>query len=136
MKLTINTDGASRGNPGRASYGFVIKDSENNLIYEQGEYIGETTNNVAEYTAVLEAFKLVLEKFSKELPVEIYLNADSKLVAEQLSGKWKIKNSNLGTLFRKIKLIEEKIGSVTYHHVYREENKEADRLANIALDKI
>ena len=131
-KLIIFTDGASRGNPGHASYGFTISEEGGKLIFEEGRYIGIDTNNVAEYTAVLEAFKWIRENIKE--PVEIKLFADSKLVAEQLSGKWKIKNANLKLIFEKIKTIEDQFDSVTYTHVYREKNTIADSLANQALD--
>lgn len=134
MKLIIYTDGASRGNPGPASYGFTISDEGGKLFHEVGEYIGVATNNVAEYTAVLEAFKLIKEKYLEKLPIQIDLFADSKLVAEQLSGKWKIKSPKLKELLSQIKMLEMKIGSVLYTHVPREQNTEADRLANKALD--
>jgi ribonuclease HI len=135
MKLIIFTDGASRGNPGPASYGFTISDDSGKLVYEEGKYIGTTTNNVAEYTAVLEAFKYVKSHFAGK-SVEINMFADSKLVAEQLSGKWRIKNHGLIHIFQQIKVIEMELGSVTYTHVYREKNTVADGLANQALDNL
>lgn len=132
-KLIIYTDGASRGNPGHASYGFTISDEKDKLIYEEGKYIGITTNNVAEYTAVLEALRWIKENISESVEVELY--ADSKLVAEQLSGKWKIKHPNLKPLFEKIKILEMELGGVVHTHVPREKNTIADQLANLALDK-
>lgn len=134
-KLIVYTDGASRGNPGPASYGFTIADEDGKLLHEEGEYIGRVTNNVAEYTAVLEAFRLVKEKYGPFLPVQIDLFADSKLLAEQLSGRYKIKHPNLKPLFDQIKIIEMELGSVFYTHVPREKNTLADKLANQALDK-
>ena len=133
-KLIIYTDGASRGNPGPASYGFTISDETGKLLHEEGEYIGKTTNNVAEYTAVIEALELVKEKYSSHLPLEIELFADSKLLAEQLSGRYKIKHPNLKPLFDRIKLLEMELGAILYTHVPRGKNTEADRLANKALD--
>jgi ribonuclease HI len=135
MKLIIFTDGASRGNPGPASYGFTISDDSGKLVYEEGKYIGTTTNNVAEYTAVLEAFKYVKSNFAGK-SVEINMFADSKLVAEQLAGKWRIKNPGLIHIFQQIKVIEMELVSVTYTHVYREKNTVADGLANQALDNL
>lgn len=132
-KLIVYTDGASRGNPGHASYGFTISDETRKLIYEEGKYIGITTNNVAEYTAVLEALRWIKENISESVEVELY--ADSKLVAEQLSGKWKIKHPNLKPLFEKIKILEIELGGVVHTHVPREKNTIADQLANLALDK-
>lgn len=133
MKLIIYTDGASRGNPGQASYGFTISDENGNLLYEDGRYIGIATNNVAEYTAVYEALKYAKEKYSSGKPaVEVY--ADSKLVAEQLSGRFKIKSPHLKPLIEKIKILAVDLGGVIFTHVPRVQNFEADRLANQALD--
>lgn len=132
MKLIIYTDGASRGNPGHASYGFTVSDENGKLLYEEGRYIGIATNNVAEYTAVFEALKAVSEKFPGPCEVEVF--ADSKLVAEQLSGTYKIKSPHLKPIIEKIKILAMELGSVFFIHVPREKNTEADRLANQALD--
>ena len=134
MKLIIYTDGASRGNPGPAAYGFTISDGDGKLLHEEGKYIGKTTNNVAEYTAVLEALKHVKEKFAKEKPLRIELSADSKLVAEQLSGNYKVKAKHLKPIIEQIKILATKLGSVTYSHILRYQNTIADKLANQALD--
>jgi ribonuclease HI len=134
LKLTIYTDGASRGNPGPASYGFTISDENKKLLVEEGEYIGETTNNVAEYTAVLKSFQKVVEKFGSN--VQISLLADSKLVAEQLSGRYKIKSPHLIPIVESIKVIAAGFDKVTYTHIPREQNTLADKLANKALDAL
>lgn len=133
MKVIIYTDGASRGNPGQASYGFTISDEKGKLLYEEGRYIGITTNNVAEYTGVLEALKFVKEKYGKQ-PLNLELYADSKLVIEQLSGRFKIKSAHLIPIIEKIKILALELGGIIYTHVAREKNTEADRLANFALD--
>lgn len=132
MKLVIYTDGASRGNPGPASYGFTISDEKGKLIHEEGEYIGKATNNVAEYTAVLKSLQWVVKKYEDK--VEVALFADSKLVAEQLSGRFKVKSSHLKPIIEQIKFLSIELGGVIYSHIPREKNKEADRLANQALD--
>lgn len=133
MKLIIYTDGASRGNPGPASYGFTILDTNGKILHEEGEYIGVTTNNVAEYSAVLEALKTVKEKFAgKFLRVELF--ADSKLVAEQLSGRFKIKAKHLKPIIEQIQILSLELGGVLFSHVRRAENTLADKLANRALD--
>lgn len=134
MKLVIYTDGASRGNPGPASYGFTISDDKGKLLVEMGEYIGNTTNNVAEYTAVLKAFQKVQEKLGSN--VSIKLLADSKLVAEQLSGRYKIKSPHLIPIIENIKLIASTFNGVSYNHIPRERNSLADSLANKALDSL
>lgn len=133
MKLIVFTDGASRGNPGHSSYGYSISDKLGKLIYEEGKYIGVTTNNVAEYTAVLQAFKYIKHKYGKK-EVEIELCADSKLVVEQLSGRYKIKSAHLKSIIEQIKLIGSECYAVTYKHIPRIKNFTADRLANLALD--
>lgn len=134
MDLVINTDGASRGNPGPASYGFVIKARGGALLHEEGEQIGVTTNNVAEYTAVVKAFEYIIKRFFRKAPHKIEVVADSRLLVEQLSGRFKIKSPNLLPLVDKIKMMEFDLGHVTYRSVPREENFIADRLANRAFE--
>lgn len=134
MKLIVFTDGASRGNPGPASYGFTVADGSGKLLYEEGKYIGITTNNVAEYTAVLEALKTIKKNFAAGGPVSIEIYADSKLVIEQLSGRYKIKSVHLKPLIEEIKILSFELGGVLHTHVPRAKNTGADRLANLALD--
>lgn len=134
MKLVIYTDGASRGNPGHASYGFTISDDQGKLLYEEGKYIGITTNNVAEYTAVLEALRYIKGKFAKSNSLSIELYADSKLVVEQLSGRYKMKSPHLKPIFEQIQILAIELGGVVHTHVPRSHNSGADRLANLALD--
>lgn len=133
-KLIIYTDGASRGNPGHASYGFVVFDENERLIHEKGEYIGVTTNNVAEYTAVLQALKYVGKRFGMNGHVNITFMSDSKLVAEQLSGRFKIKSPHLKLIIGKIKGLAADLGEIVYSHVPRSQNIRADMMANKALD--
>lgn len=133
MKLIIYTDGASRGNPGHASYGFTITDENGKTVYEEGCYIGLSTNNVAEYTAVLEALKYVKNRFDGK-PLEIELYADSKLVVEQLSGRYKIKSPHLKPLVEQIQILKMELGGALHNHVPRAQNSRADALANQALD--
>lgn len=133
MKLIIYTDGASRGNPGPASYGFTISDDQGKLLYEEGKYIGITTNNVAEYTGVYEALKYIKRKHGRHF-LEIELYADSKLVVEQLSGRYKMKSPHLKPIFEQIKILAIELGGVVHTHIPRSHNGEADRLANLALD--
>lgn len=134
MKIIIYTDGASRGNPGPASYGFLILGEGGKILYEKGEYIGTTTNNVAEYTGVLEALKQVHSSISKNGEVRIELRADSKLVIEQLSGRFKIKSPHLKPLIEEIRILAIELGGVIYIHIPRAQNTKADKLANLALD--
>ncbi|MDD5415462.1 MAG: ribonuclease HI family protein [Candidatus Daviesbacteria bacterium] len=133
MKLIIYTDGAARGNPGPASYGFTIADRRGKLLYQEGKYIGVATNNVAEYTAVLQALEYIKKQYKgKKLEIEFY--ADSRLVVEQLSGRYKVKSKHLKPITQQIKILAIELGGVLYSHIPRFKNFEADRLANLALD--
>lgn len=130
--LTIYGDGGSRGNPGEASYGFVVLDGKT-VIYSEGKRIGIATNNVAEYSAVLAALNyLSTSKLEYEV-VNFFL--DSELVVHQLNGKWKIKNEVLRGYFFKIKELQRDLQKkFTYTAVPREQNKLADEQVNLALD--
>ncbi len=132
MKITIYTDGASRGNPGNASYGFAVLNEANEIIYQEGKKLGIQTNNYAEYTAVKRAFEFLLKSYP--LVDEIELRADSKLVIEQLSGRFKIKNEYLKVIFLEIKSLCQSFKKISFQHVPREQNTLADRMANLALD--
>jgi len=130
-KLIIYTDGGARGNPGPAGIGAVIYDEQKNKIAEVSKYIGKATNNQAEYKAVIAG----LEK-AKQLgaaKVEMYL--DSELVVEQLNQRYKVKNKGLVPLFVKIWNLSIGFKKVSYQYIRREMNKEADRLANLAMDQ-
>ena len=130
MKLTIHTDGGSRGNPGPAATGVLIEGTEHNLRVELSKYIGVATNNDAEYTALLEALTKAKDLGGQELTC--YL--DSELAVRQLNGIYKVKNERILILWKKIKELEKSFMKVTYHHIPREKNKDADRLVNEALD--
>lgn len=133
MKLIIYTDGASRGNPGYSSYGFSISDQSGNVIYEEGKYLGVNTNNFAEYSAVLEALNYAKKNLLKDVN-EIDFFMDSKLVVEQLSGRYKVKSKTLKPLIEKIRELEKSFNEISYTHVPRAKNEVADSLANLALD--
>lgn len=134
-KVIIFTDGASRGNPGQAAAGFVIQTDDGVIWSENGVYLDVVTNNVAEYSAVKLALKKLATDFINWLPAKVLVKADSLLIVEQLSGRYKIRNSKLKVFFDEIKSLEEKVGEVRYLHIPREKNFLADRLANQALDK-
>jgi ribonuclease HI len=121
------TDGASKGNPGRAGGGAVIKSPLNVVLMELSESFGETTNNVAEYRALLLGLKKCKELGIKNL--EVFM--DSKLIVEQMSGRWKIKNKNLIPIYSEIKEIE--FNKISFTWIPRKENIHADQLANKAL---
>lgn len=130
MQFTVNTDGGSRGNPGHAGYGFVIADSAGNVLLEQAGYLGSATNNVAEYTAVVAALEAIA---AVDPQAHVLVRADSKLVVEQLSGAWKIKNPVLqGLALRARRALPG--GVVVYQWVPRAQNAAADALANRAMD--
>lgn len=134
-RIKVYTDGASRGNPGKASYGILITDENDVEITTSKKYIGEATNNFAEYTALVESTKL-LKTLDQQFD-EINFFCDSELVVSQITGKYKIKQKdmiNLSLLFWKgIESLNKKF-SITY--IPREKNKTADKLANEALDEL
>lgn len=132
-KLFIYTDGASRNNPGEAAIGVVIKNERGERIETISEYLGIATNNVAEYTALIRGLEAVL----KLKPEEVAVSMDSQLVVRQMSGAYKIKHPGLIPLFNRAQLLCRQLpgGKVTFHHIPREKNFEADALANEAIDK-
>ncbi|MBI2640787.1 MAG: ribonuclease HI family protein [Candidatus Sungbacteria bacterium] len=136
-KIIIFTDGGARGNPGPAAIGVVIKDASGHTIKSYGEAIGETTNNEAEYRAVISALAKVKALLGKEKVKNIALeiNMDSELVKKQLNGEYRIEEEKLFPFFIKIWNLRMDFGEVKFHHIPRERNKEADRLVNEALDK-
>lgn len=136
MIFSLNTDGASRGNPGKASYGYIIYSAEGVILHQEGKYIGVTTNNVAEYTGVLEALKYIQKRWAEEGNHEVIVRSDSLLIVQQMVGLYKIKKPHLLVIYLQIKELEEKLGVVTYSHVPRAQNFIADRLANQALDNL
>ncbi|OGD65624.1 hypothetical protein A3F08_01110 [Candidatus Berkelbacteria bacterium RIFCSPHIGHO2_12_FULL_36_9] len=132
----VYSDGGSRGNPGPAAYGFVIYNNKKEKIAEGLKFLGTLTNNQAEYHGILAALSAVKQLManSQQPIVECFL--DSQLIVEQMNGRYKIKNEGLKPLFWKIReLILELGGNVSFKHIPREENKEADKLANEAIDK-
>lgn len=133
-KLYINSDGASRGNPGHSGYGFIIKDENGIILHQEHGYLGIATNNEAEYHAVLKSLEYVKKYLLTKGPLIIDFHLDSELVANQLNGLYRVKQKHLLELYRKIKSYEKEIGTVNYIHVSRNENIIADRLANQALD--
>ena len=123
-------DGASRSNPGEASIGVSIQENDDE-IHTISEAIGIASNNVAEYKSLIFALEYSLEK--NYLNLEIFL--DSKLVVEQINGNFKVKSDNLKKLNSDALNLLKKFDSISIKHIYREQNKRADQLANMALDK-
>ena len=130
-KLIIFTDGGSRGNPGPAGLGAIIYDENHKVLAEISEFLGVTTNNQAEYRAILAAIKKAVSLGAKE--VEFYL--DSELAVKQLNREYKVKNKDLAPLFLAIYNLTLSFKKISFTHVPREGNKEADRLANEAMDR-
>lgn len=132
MKLVIEADGGSRGNPGVAGSGTVVySDNKAEVLKEIAYVVGtKATNNVAEYRGLLEGLKAARELGATS--VDVYM--DSKLVVEQMSGRWKIKHPDMKVLAIEAKEIASEIGSVSYTWIPREKNKRADALSNVAMD--
>ena len=128
--IEVCADGGARGNPGPAAFGYVIK-KDGQIVKNGNGYIGIATNNVAEYTAVIEALTWLESSYPK---VNLTFYLDSELVVSQLSGIYKVKNANIRNLIFKIRTLESNFGQVNYKHIPREKNKDADRLVNLALD--
>ena len=131
MKLIIEADGGSRGNPGPAAYGCLVKDAQTNeVLFKEGKTLGITTNNVAEYSGLVAA---LFEAHEIDPNAQIEVRMDSKLVVEQMSGNWKIKHENMKGLVEKARNAFAQ-SQVKYVWVPREDNLAADTLLNIALD--
>ena len=137
MKLIVYTDGGSRGNPGPAATGVVICDEKNQPLKKYSQAIGEATNNEAEYQAVIFALKKVKALYGKEKAKEsqIEMRIDSELVVNQLNHEYKIEELNIQQLFLKVWNLMLDFGTIKFKAIPREQNKEADRLVNEALDK-
>jgi ribonuclease HI len=125
------TDGAARGNPGPAGGGAVLKTPAGELLDEQSQYLGHTTNNVAEYRALLLGLERAIERGVQELEVR----ADSELLIRQLKGEYRVRNPGLLPLHAEAKRLLARFSAVKLVHVRRELNAEADRLANRGIDQ-
>jgi ribonuclease HI len=126
-----NIDGGSRGNPGPASYGVVIRDPRGEVVAKLKKYIGRMSNNVAEYYGLIAALDYAQAKGVRALRVE----SDSELLVKQMRGQYKVKSGDLQPLFERAKKMSQAFDSFRIEHVYREQNREADALANEALDE-
>ncbi|MFC1980093.1 ribonuclease HI family protein [Chloroflexota bacterium] len=128
-KVVIHSDGASRGNPGLAAIGATIKDEEGKLIARISRHIGTTTNNQAEYRAIIAA----LEEAVRLNARQVELNSDSELVVKQMKGEYRVKNAALKPLYQRAKQLQNSLEDFTITHIPRQQNTEADSLANRAL---
>ncbi|MFA6428896.1 MAG: ribonuclease HI family protein [Patescibacteria group bacterium] len=132
MKCLIRTDGGARGNPGPAGIGVVVENAETGEVLERhAKYLGHTTNNQAEYQAVV----LGLQRCRDLGATEVEVVGDSELIIRQLNGEYRVKNQDLAYRYMEIKNLETQIGRVRYRHVRRELNKAADALSNQAMDE-
>jgi len=130
-RVIVEADGGSRGNPGPAAYGAVLRDADTGAVLAtKAETLGIATNNVAEYNGLLAALQWAVDR--GELDVDI--RADSELLVKQMLGEYKVKNPGLQALCARARLLVMELGSVRFEHVRREMNTEADRLSNIAMD--
>ena len=131
-RLLVEADGGSRGNPGAAGYGAVVRDARSGeVLAEVSESIGRATNNVAEYQALLHALSYAIEQGAKRVTI----CSDSELVVRQMEGAYKVKHPSMVPLHREAKALLARFEEARIRHVPREENREADRLANEAVDK-
>ena len=129
-KIELYVDGGARGNPGPAAGGYVIMDSEGNVIRSEGFFLGEATNNIAEYSALLKGLESV-----REIDVrEIDIFSDSELVVKQIIGEYRVKNRAIGEIYLRVQQVLLSFDRWQIRHIPREENTHADRLVNEALD--
>jgi len=128
--VIVHIDGASRGNPGPAAYGVVMESADGSRLAGFSAYLGKTTNNVAEYQGLLAALDHALSKHYMRVKVQ----TDSELLALQIKGVYKVKNPGLKPLHGQAERLIARLESFSIEHVPRERNREADRLANLALD--
>jgi len=135
-KITVHTDGGARGNPGPAGIGVVVSNEKGDVLKEYSKFLGNGTNNFAEYQAVCTALDMLKKHFGKKAKeMEFEIKLDSELVQKQLSGEYQIKEPGLVPLFIEIhNLRVSTFPHITFTHVRREQNKRADELANEAMD--
>jgi probable phosphoglycerate mutase len=129
--ITAYFDGGARGNPGPAGFGVHIVDDQGQVLAEIAEGIGIATNNVAEYRGLLAALQWAVDHGVREL----HVRGDSLLLVQQMRGVYKVKHEGLIPLHRQARNLWARIGTVTFEHVRREQNKDADRLSNLGMDQ-
>lgn len=128
-KLIIHTDGVSRGNPGRAAIGAIIRDEKGGLVISISQSIGRATNNQAEYRAIIAALEEALPLDANE----VELNSDSELVVKQVKGQYRVRKEDLRPLYQRVKQLQSSLKGFKIKHIPRQQNREADKLANAAL---
>ena len=137
MKFTIHADGGARGNPGPAGAGAMIRDHLGNSVESVSKFLGHQTNNFAEYEAVILAFHELTKivPAAKRGKTEVVVKMDSELVVKQMRGEYKVKHPVLKEQYARLIHVINAFGKVSFTHVFREENSDADALANAAMDR-
>jgi ribonuclease HI len=130
MSIVAYIDGGARGNPGPAGYGVRIEDERGALIGEFSGFLGSATNNVAEYNGLLAALRYAEQHGHRA----VHVKSDSELLVKQMRGEYRVKNAGLQPLYQQARAIALRLDRVVFEHVRREQNKDADRLANMAMD--
>ncbi len=128
-KLIIHTDGVSKGNPGQAAIGFIIRNEKGGLVASISKNIGRATNNQAEYRAIIAALEEALPVYADK----IELNSDSELVVRQIKGQYRVRKEALRPLYQRVKQLQGRLKTFEIKHIPRQQNREADKLANAAL---
>lgn len=128
--ITAYFDGGARSNPGPAGYGVYIVDDQGAVLAELSGSLGITTNNIAEYNGLIAALQWAVDHHVTEIAIK----GDSQLIIEQMRGNYKVKHEGLKPLYLKARMLVMQIGNVSFEHVRREQNKEADRLSNVGMD--
>lgn len=131
MGLIVHVDGGARGNPGPAGAGVVIQSDDGNLIHEGAYFLGQQTNNAAEYHALIRA----LQRVTRCGEPTVTVRSDSELLVRQIIGEYRVKSGNLAQLFHQVQLLLLRIPCWRIQHIPREENSRADELANLAIDQ-
>lgn len=132
MLVKIFSDGGARGNPGPAAAGVLVFDEDNKLLNIDGKYLGEITNNQAEYKAIILGLKLA-ERLQSD---KVYYYLDSELAVNQLNGEYKVKNNEIKKLKNQIDKLIMKFSDVQFFHIVREKNKLADKMVNLIIDAV
>jgi probable phosphoglycerate mutase len=129
--IIANVDGGARGNPGSAGYGAIIRDQNGGILAELYEGIGVSTNNVAEYRGLIAALEWALAHGHRRL----HIKSDSQLIVQQMLGNYRVKHEGLVPLYQRARRLASEVGHVTFEHVRREQNADADRLSNLGMDQ-
>jgi probable phosphoglycerate mutase len=128
--IIANVDGGARGNPGSAGYGAIIRGEDGEVLAELYAGIGVNTNNVAEYRGLIAALEWAVANGHRRL----HIRSDSQLIVQQMLGNYRVKHEGLIPLYQKARRLAAEVGHVTFEHVRREQNTDADRLSNLGMD--